>query len=113
MKEGNMFNFFKTNKEDQIDSLKKKYGDKVINFHSFIGQKLIICSDKLIVADLMRTVYVSYLEISSVDIEPTGLKIHTTSGKKYDIPIVTNLEQIASEIMDLRNDYLLESKSSK
>ena len=108
-----MFNFFKTNKEDQINSLKKKYGDKVINFHSFIGQKLIICSDKLIVADLMRTVYVSYLEISSVDIEPTGLKINTTSGKKYDVPIIANFEKIASEIMDLRNDYLLESRNSK
>ncbi len=108
-----MFNFLKTNKEDQINSLKKKYGDKVVNFHSFMGQKLIICSDKLIVADLMRTVYVSYIEISSVNIEHTGLKIHTTSGKKYDIPIVTNLEQIASEIMDLRNDYLIEARNSK
>lgn len=113
MKGGNMFDFLKTDKVNQINSLKKKYGDKVVNFHSFMGQKLIICSDKLIIVDLLRTVYVSYLEVSSVDIEPTGLKIVTTSGKKYDTHLVTNIDRVASEIMDLRNDYLLTSRNSK
>lgn len=108
-----MFNLFKTNKEDQINSLKKKYGDKVVNFHSFMGQKLIICLDKVIIYDLLKTVYVSYLEISSIDIEPTGLFICTTSGKKYKPLILTNLEKIASEIMDAKNDYLLEARNSK
>ena len=105
-----MFNLFKADKASQINSLRKRYGEGVVNFHSFLGQKLILCSDKVIIDDMIRKVFVSYLEISSVNIEPTGLKIHTTSGKKYDVPIISNLEKIAGEIMDLRNAYLLKTK---
>src|SRR3990167_6888177 len=108
-----MFNFIKTNKEEKINSLKKKYGDKVLNFHSFIGQKLIICSDKVIIYDWMKTIYVSYMEISSVNIMPTGLKIQTTGGKSFDVPVVFGIEKIAKEIMDLRDTYLHEVRNSK
>ena len=105
-----MFNLFRADKQSQINSLKKKYGDGVLNCHSFLGQKLILCEDKIIIVDMLNSVYVSYLEISSVNIEPSGLRIYTTSGKKYNIPLVTNLEKIAGEIMDLRNRYLVEAK---